>query len=120
MRVRGLSSSGDWLFGNGTSSYVFGAAAVQQCLQTALLSFLGNCFFDAGAGIDWWNLLGSTGSQAQVAVALAVNATILGVPNVTSIVSSNINYSPQTRNLTIDYVVTTSFGTVSDSVVNQI
>jgi hypothetical protein len=120
MRVRALTSTGDFSFGNSQNNYLQGAAAVQQCLSTALKSFLGNCFFDAGRGLDWFNLLGSTGSQAQVAIALAVNATILAVPNVTAIVSSNINYSPVTRSVVIDYVITTSFGPVSDSVVNQI
>ena len=48
----------DWTFGKGRQSYLRHEAAIKQSIRTRLMSFLGDCFFDINAGIDWWRFLG--------------------------------------------------------------
>lgn len=111
MIMRGLSTSGDWLFGKGRNDYVSGKSAVAQNIRTRLLSFLNDCFFDKGAGIDWFNLLGG---KNQIAIDLAISATILNTPDVTGLERIYIDLS-SSRNLTIEYKVETSFGTLASA-----
>jgi hypothetical protein len=111
MIVRALSSSGDFTFGNSQSDYISANAAIEQCIQTALNSFLGNCFFAANAGIDWYNLLGG---KNELAISLAINTTILGVQGVTGILQTSINLGTN-RNLTIQYSVTTVYSTLTST-----
>lgn len=105
MRVRALTSSGDWTFGQGQNDYVVAQQAVRQIIQTRVLSFLGNCFFDLGAGIDWFNLLGTSQQQA---LNLAISAVILNLPpsgTITGIVQTSLTYSPASRNISFTYQV---------------
>jgi hypothetical protein len=108
MRVRAIDNTGDWTFGAGLSNYRSANAAVAQCIQTRLLSFLGDCFFDLDAGIDWLNFLG--GSKSQLAVNLAVSARILntnsqGINVVVGLLQLSINLNSTTRTLSIAYQV---------------
>ena len=59
MIFRSLDNNGDWSFGHGTSSYVSGNDAIGINIKTRILSWVGDCFFDVNAGIDWVNRLGS-------------------------------------------------------------
>lgn len=111
MRVRALSGSGDWTFGKGQNDYKTANAAIAQAIQSRLLSFLGDCFFDSGAGIDWFNLLGS---KNEIALNLAVSATILNTQDpsgnfpITRLNQLSINLDSN-RKVTISYNVTTVY-----------
>lgn len=109
MRVRALTSLGDWTFGQSQSNYITANACIEQNIQTALSSFLGNCFFAATSGIDWFNLLGA---KNQLAISLAVNATILNVQGVTGILQTSITLGAN-RNLNIAYSCTTVYSTLT-------
>lgn len=111
MRVRALDVVGDWEYGKGANDYKIQNAAIAQNIQTRLLSFYGNCFFDGTAGIDWFTFL--AGSKNQLAVNLAVSATILATEGVTGILQLNLNLDRFTRNLSISYKVTTTFSTIT-------
>lgn len=111
MRVRALDGTGDWLFGKGQNDYKTGNAAVAQNIQTRLSSFLGDCFFDLGAGIDWFNLLGG---KDQIAINLAVNAVILNTENVTGILQVGLNLSTS-RIISISYKVQTTYSVLTSS-----
>lgn len=104
--VRVVDSGGDWSFGKGKNDYKSGVNAVEQNIKTRLQSFLGNCFFAINDGIDWFNLLGS---KNQLALELAVRATILNTAEVTGLVSSAVILDPITRRITMTYVVTTAY-----------
>jgi len=108
MRVRAIDADGDWLFGKGVNDYKSGLDAIAQNIQTRLQSFLGDCFFEQTAGIDWFNLLGN---KNQLALNLAVSAVILNTENVTGIISLSMSLS-STRELVLQYEVSTSLGTV--------
>ena len=109
MIVRGLDASGDFLFGKGKNDYKSNNDAVAQNIKTRLYSFLGDCFWAIDQGLDWWNLLGS---KNQLALQLAVNATILNTEGVTGIIASSVNLS-NNRKITISYTVTTVYSGLS-------
>lgn len=104
--VRALDTDGDWTFGKGRNNYLSGIDAVSQNITTRLKSFLGDCFFDLSAGIDWFNLLGS---KEQLKLNLAVTAVILNTPDVLSINQLSIDLSSN-RKLTITYDAFTNVG----------
>lgn len=113
MRVRAIDSAHDWLFGKGQNDYVKARAACVQNINTRLYEFLGDCFFNNSAGIDWFNLLGS---KDQVALNLAVSAVILNTQDVTGISQLGIRLNV-VRNCEIRYEVETSYGTAADTFV---
>lgn len=115
MIIRALDADGDWTFGKGKNDYVSLNDAVGQNIQTRLSSFLGDCFFSSDSGIDWFNLLGS---KNQIALNLAVSAVILNTDNVLGLIELSIELD-ETRRLTIQYSVQTSFGTVTDTIQNE-
>jgi len=109
MIVRALDAGHDWEFGKGRNDYKKNREAVAQNIQTRLYSFLGDCFFAANDGIDWFNLLGG---KNKITIELSVSATILNTLYVTGIKQLSIVLS-SVRELTIQYEVDTSFGAVS-------
>lgn len=113
MIVRALAGSGDWTFGKGLNDYKSGNAAVAQTIQTRLLSFLGDCFFDQGAGINWFQFLGS---KNQIGLNLAVSAVILNTENVISLVQLSINLNSQ-RQCSISYTVQTTYSTTMTDII---
>jgi hypothetical protein len=109
MKVRALDSNGDWTLGKGLNDYVQNRDAVKQNIRTRLFSFLGDCFFDAGAGIDWFNLLGG---KDLASLQLSIRATILNTEGVSGIVSASAVINAQ-RNLQINYSYTDIYSQVS-------
>lgn len=107
MIVRAIDSQNDWLFGAGLNNYKTANAAIAQSIQTRLQSFLGDCFFDTSAGIDWFNLLGS---KNQLALNLAISATILNTAGVTGILQLSVGLSPG-RLFSVSYKVQTVYST---------
>lgn len=67
MRFRNLTAYGDWCFGKGRNSFLQNDEALMMNIKTRLLSFLGDCFFDTEAGIDWWNLIGGKDLKSLIA-----------------------------------------------------
>lgn len=59
MIIRNLDANHDWIFGAGLGDYINGNPAIGLNIDTRLLSWLNDCFFDTQAGIDWANRLGS-------------------------------------------------------------
>lgn len=101
--VRAIDTDNDWLFGKGRNDYVTGNDAIAQNIQTRLQSFLGDCFFDAGAGVDWFNLLGSKNEQGLI---LAVKTIILNTELVTGLIELQVLLDSN-RHLSLIYSVNT-------------
>src|SRR5580704_8811226 len=95
MIVRALDSNGDWEFGASLNNYLVNNSAVTQNIKTRVSSFLGDCFFDLGAGIDWFTYL--AGSKSQLAVQLSVSSVILNTMDVTGILQLSVNLNSVTR-----------------------
>lgn len=110
MRVRAIDEDGDWVFGTGKASYRSNNDAIAQNIQTRLNSFLGNCFFSLGDGIDWFNLLGNANLTS---LNLAITATILNTTGVTALIQFSSNLDAKTRNFTVSYIVQTTFSLIS-------
>lgn len=113
MIVRALDVLHDWTFGQGLNNYFRNNKAIVQSINTRLQCFLGDCFFDLGSGIDWFNYLGSKNSA--LALNLAVSATIINTENVTALQQLSLNLNDATRVLTITYQVQTVYS-VTNSV----
>ena len=105
MIFRSLDSLGDWNFGKGLESYAINDQAIAFNIQTSILSFYKDCWFDPAAGIDWLRLLGSNATQQEI--QLTVRGVILqcyGVTQVNSVVAL-VN----DRSLTVTYNINTIF-----------
>lgn len=119
MLVRAINSDHDWTFGASLNNFKSGNPAVRQMIETRLLCFLNDCFFDTSAGIDWFRFLG--GSKNQLALSLAVSAVILNTPTSSSDPTSvivgisqlYINLDHVTRDLSISYQVQSIFSVTS-------
>lgn len=109
MIVRALDSNHDWTFGAGLSNYKQANNAIAQNIDTRLNSYLGNCFFDLNAGIDWFNLLGA---KNETALQLAIASQILQTEEVTGMNQLTVDLDRTTRVLTVEYEVQTVYSTV--------
>lgn len=109
--VRALDNNHDWTFGAGKGNYLSANAAIVQNINTRLNSFLGNCFFDLGAGIDWFNLLGA---KDQTALQLAISSVILNTDQVTGLLQFQSSLSA-TRVYSVSYIVQTVYSVTSSN-----
>lgn len=116
MSVRAIDSLGDWTFGSGKNNYLTQNSEVRQDIQTRLLSFLGDCFFDLGAGINWFGFLGS---KNELGLNLAVSAVILNTANVVSLTQLFITLNSQ-RQCNIAYAVQSTFSATTGTVIVSI
>ena len=111
MIVRSLDANHDWNFGKGRNDYRRDQSAIAQSIETRLMSFLADCFFDLGAGIDWFNLLGS---KDQLSLNLAMTTTILNTEGVTGV--NQLSYTlDEKRALFVQYEVQTVYSTISST-----
>jgi hypothetical protein len=110
-KVRALDSNGDWTFGLGRGNYLSGVAAIEQQIRCRILQFYRECFFDMGAGIDWFRLLGGAD---EMMITLAVSGVILRTEGVTGIHSLEVNLTTG-RAFTGSYSVTTIYSTLTSS-----
>ncbi len=108
MKVRSLTPTGDWSYGQGLGNYKTNADAVTQNIQTRLGMFANDCFFSMSGWIDWFNLLGSKNQQA---IQLFVTNLILNTSYVNSITSFSLIITGRT--MTVNYTVQTAYGVIS-------
>lgn len=106
---RGITGSGDWMFGLGRGSYFKDNAAIAADIRTSLLFFLNDCFFAMDTGVDWWNLLGSKGDAAKAAILVQTRAAISSREGVVRINSVDAEIDARARNLILRYSVDTVF-----------
>lgn len=66
MKFRALDSNWDWQFGKGDSDFATNSIATAYDIKTNILSWYGDCFFAANAGIDWKNILGSKNKKEEL------------------------------------------------------
>ncbi len=104
MIVRALDAEHEWTFGRGKNNYLTGNPAIGQMIRTRLLSFLGDCFFDLEAGIDWWERLGG---KSQPALNFDIKSVIINTEGVVGIEEESQVYDPVTRLYAPIYSVTT-------------
>ncbi len=105
MIFRNLDADGDWLYGHGTGDYVATNDAIGLNIKTRLLSWVNDCFFNMGAGIDWINRLGSKNQRALLEADL--RRLIINSEGVTGILTFDTILDE--RAFTANYSVTTIY-----------
>lgn len=96
----------DWQFGKGLASYATAEQAINENIQTRLLSWIGDCFFDLSMGIDWTGRL-DTGQQANLVAE--VSALIFKSFGVVAVNSVTPIYDENSRLETIIYNIDTIY-----------
>lgn len=89
MIFRALDENHDWTFGNGKNNFLSESAAIGLNVKTRILSWVGDCFFDMGAGIDWANRLRSKNQRTLLELDLRrIILTSFGVTGITAFSTS--------------------------------
>ncbi len=115
MKISGLNSSHDFKFGSGLGNYLTADAAIGENIQTRILSWVGDCFFDLSAGIDWANRLGS--KNQRTLLELDLRRIILQSYGVTGIVNFDTNLIG--RAFTANYTINTIFSQGYQNTITQ-
>lgn len=106
MIIRALDGDHDWLFGKGKQSYLYQNNAIAENIQTRLLEFLNDCFFNLQAGIDWIRLLSQKNTRNEI--VLSVRSVILKSEGVVQVVSLDANVLTN-RELTLSFTIDTIY-----------
>lgn len=101
MIIRATTATNDWTYGKGLQDYFFNEAAIEANIKTKLLEWIGDCYWNLQAGVDWKNRL-DVGQQASLAVE--IKQMILQCYGVVSILKFTANFSSATR---FDSITTT-------------
>lgn len=105
MIFRQLDENNDWTFGKGKNNYARENDAIGLNIKTRIKSWVGDCFFDTGAGIDWVNRLGSKNQRDLL--ELDLRNIILQSSGVTGIISFDSFLDG--RSFSADYSVQTVY-----------
>lgn len=106
MLFRNLDVNGDWEFGAGKESFSSRDRAIALDIRTRLLSWVGDCFFDSDAGIDWINRLGNKGQE--VLLKLDLRRIIIQTEGVTRV--EEVETKIVDRTFSAQYTVSTIYG----------
>ncbi len=110
MRYRMLSSTGDYVFGQGPSEFLVDTPeTVAQAVKTRLGLASGEWFLDDEEGTPYSTEILGEGTQALY--DQAIQSRILGTQGVTSIAEYGSYLSPE-RNLTVKAIINTIYGTI--------
>lgn len=107
MIFRALDSSGDWTFGKGVNDYTTENGAIGLNIQTRVLSWLNDCFFDLTAGIDWTNRLGNLNQRQLLEDDL--RRVISQSQDVVSINSIDVTVNTGDRSFRANYDINTIY-----------
>lgn len=111
MIIRSIDGTQDWQFGQGKQNYKTNQAAIAENIQTRLMSFLNDCWFDLGAGIDWFRLLGTPGTKEEIVLTcrskILLSYGVLRVNDVSLLIDSNKR--SLTLSMNIDTIFTNNF-----------
>lgn len=105
MIIRALDINGDFAFGIGKNNYLNGQMGIAENVKTRLLSFVGDCFFDTQAGIDWFRLLGTHSTEQEI--ILSCRRVILQSYGVVRVNRFSVSYTG--RSLRLEYNIDTIF-----------
>ena len=112
MKVSGLDSEADWVFGKDKHSYKSGSDAIKQNVVTRLRSFYNDWFLDVDFGIPWLTLLGTRNNENQV--KRAISKSILETTGIMNISKLEFVYTSDDRVLQVSVSYTDVYGTLTD------
>lgn len=112
MRVRQLSPSGDYLFGNSAQNFLVNSpAAVGQVVCTSLRLWVGEWYLDNTVGCPYPE--GVLGKRSQTQADLTIQSYVRNVTaNGQQIVSDIKNFSSSLNNVTRAYSCTMTIDTI--------
>jgi hypothetical protein len=114
MRVRMQSSTGDYVFGGGSSDFwINSAQGVEQLILTGLRLWQGTWFLNAAVGMPW--LQSVIGFNTQSQYDAAIQAQVLQTTGVSSITNYRSSLNAATRHLTVTIDGVSLFGQFSVS-----
>ena len=117
MIIRSLTPEGDWNWGQSLNSFNAGQAAIAEDVQTRLMFFQQDYFCSLLFGVAWWQLLSSKNPAAQNGILLQTRQIIMGTVagyasfGVTGINSVNVYEDARTRDLSLEYDISTIYTT---------
>lgn len=115
MIFRELDINHDWQFGRGIQNMTRENQAIGLNIKTRILSWVGDCFFDMNAGIDWVNRLGSKNQRALL--ELDLKRIILQSEGVTGILAFDTNLIG--RRFSASYTVSTIYSQDFQDIIEQ-
>lgn len=107
MIIRKLDSTHDWTFGKGLANYAVNEQAIEENIQTRLLSWVGDCFFALDEGVDWKSRLDigqMDNLKNELRTVIAQSAGVVSVNSVT------VTFAGGDRLFTATYNIDTQFG----------
>lgn len=107
MIIRALDINHDWTFGKGKQNYKTAEAQIAEDVQTKLMCFLNDCFFDLEMGIDWITLMRRKSTQNQI--ALSCRALILKAEGVVRVNQLTVSFNATERRLLVRYSLDTIY-----------
>lgn len=109
MRYRKLSSSGDYMFGQGQTDFLINKPeTVAQAIRTRLDLATGEWFLDTREGTPYSSLI--LGSNTFDTYDTAIKERIAGTEGVTGIVDYESSFNPANRALSVTATVQTLYG----------
>lgn len=115
MIIRGLDDNGDFIFGVGGNAYKIKQDAIMQNIATKIREWVGDCFFNNNAGIDWINRL-SVNQQDQLTADL--QALIINCYGVVNLTQLSVNLDG--RDFSVVYTVQTYFSQNAQGVTSNV
>lgn len=94
MIIRATTTTNDWTFGKGLQDYFINEAAIEANIKSKLLEWVGDCFFNLLAGVDWKNRLDIGQQQALL---IEIKQLVLQCYGVVSIINFQANFNGTTR-----------------------
>lgn len=111
MIFRSLDELGDWNFGKGVQDFTSTNEAIGINIKTRIQSWVGDCFFDMVAGIDWLNRLGS--KDQRTLLELDLKRIIMQSEGVVKLLTFDTDLNG--RSFSASYSVQTIYSTITDT-----
>lgn len=110
--IRANDENNDWIFGLGKNAYKANNDAIAQDIQTKVQEWIGDCFFNLTAGIDWLNRFADGNSER---LEQEIRSLILKVDGVVNV--NNLSIDLTNRDFIASYDVQTVY---TESVIDSI
>lgn len=94
MIIRATTPTNDWTYGKSLQDYFINEPAIEANVRTKLLEWVGDCFFNQLAGIDWKNRLDVGQQQALI---VEMKQLVLQCYGIVSIVEFQAIFNGTTR-----------------------
>lgn len=100
-------ADGEWAIVNGDFAQIAGQEAIPQGIRIRLGMFLGECYLDESAGVDYETIL-QKGTDRLLIRAL-LQAEIVKTPDVIRAIGAELIRDTATREASIDFAVDTTY-----------